>query len=289
MRKIGLIIVIGIHLVAAYNADFLILGQGGRGTGMGGAFTSLANDGSGIYWNPAGTGLVSNTTFLVENNAYFGFFKDFLFVVNHPIDKHFSGAIGILYYTSSPIEEYPISDTINEGNPIGFFNYRFILLTGNYSYTSGKFSVGGNISMQRQEMLGYMGLGIKMDFGVIYKGPVNIGVSSFGMLSNSIQWSETYKEPQGRYWKAGISKGITLGNDKILPSFDILYSYNKFYQGLGIEYALKDIVQFRLGYNSLLSYTFGAGFCFWKMRIDYSLVFSEIGPINRINLIYIRR
>ncbi len=289
MRKIMLIIGIGINLVAAYNMDFLILGQGGRGTGMGGAFTSIANDGSALYWNPAGTGLLSNTTFLIANDSYFGFFKDFLFVANHPIDEHFSGAISLLYYMSSPIEEYPVSDTINGGNPVGYFNYNNILLIGNCAYTSGKFTFGGNLSIQRQGMLGYIGFGIKMDFGIIYQGIVDVGASGFGILSNSVQWSQTdYREPQGRYFKIGISKRISLANDKILPSFDILYSYNKFYPEFGLEYTLKDIFQFRAGYNSLLSYTFGAGFYFWNMEVDYSLAFSSIGPINRINLTYRR-
>lgn len=290
MRKIILIIGIGINLIAAYNTDFLILGQGGRGTGMGSAFSSIADDGFGPYWNPAGAVLVSHPTFSIANNSYFGLFKDFVFVLNHPIDEHLSGAVSVLYYTTSPIEEYPVSDTINGGNPLGYFNYSNVLIIGNCAYKRGNFSFGSNLSMQRQKMLGYMGFGVQMDFGMIYQGIVNIGASGFGILRNSIRWSEQsdYREPLERYFKAGVSKSFTLGKDKFLPSFDILYSY-KFYPQFGLEYNLKDVFQVRVGYNSLLSYTFGAGISFWKMRIDYSLIFSGIGPINRINLVYIKR
>jgi len=290
MKKILLIIGISINLVAAYNTDFLVLGQGSRGTGMGGAFSSIADDGFAPYWNPAGTGLISHTSFVIANNSYFGFFRDFVFVFSHPIDEHFAGAVSVLYYTTSPIEMYPESDTINEGNPIRYFNYNDVLVIGNCAYKKDNFSFGGNISMQRQEMLGYIGFGMQIDFGAIYQGFVNVGASCFGILKNNIKWSEqnNYREPQETNFKVGISKRIILGNDEILPSFDILYSY-KFYPQIGLEYNLKDIFQLRCGYNNLLSYTFGVGFHFWKMKIDYSLALSDAGPINRINLIYIKR
>ncbi|MBW6514675.1 MAG: UPF0164 family protein, partial [Candidatus Syntrophosphaera sp.] len=37
-----------------YAGDFMMIGAGVRPLGMGGAFAALANDGSAIYWNPAG-------------------------------------------------------------------------------------------------------------------------------------------------------------------------------------------------------------------------------------------
>ncbi|MCK4513161.1 UPF0164 family protein [bacterium] len=40
-------------------AQFLGIGMGARSVGMGGAYVSLADDGSALYWNPAG---LSQTT-----------------------------------------------------------------------------------------------------------------------------------------------------------------------------------------------------------------------------------
>jgi hypothetical protein len=38
----------------SYAGDFIEIGPGVRASGLGGAFTAIANDGSAIYWNPAG-------------------------------------------------------------------------------------------------------------------------------------------------------------------------------------------------------------------------------------------
>ena len=37
-------------------AKFLHMNVGSRAVGMGGAFTSIANDATAMYWNPAGLG-----------------------------------------------------------------------------------------------------------------------------------------------------------------------------------------------------------------------------------------
>lgn len=41
-------------LAGKYAADFLRIGVGARACALGGAYTSLANDGTAFYWNPAG-------------------------------------------------------------------------------------------------------------------------------------------------------------------------------------------------------------------------------------------
>ena len=43
-----------------YGGAFLELGVGPRALGMGSAFSALADDGSGFYWNPAGPASLDN-------------------------------------------------------------------------------------------------------------------------------------------------------------------------------------------------------------------------------------
>ena len=47
------------------SAAFLEIGAGARSLGMGGAFVSVANDASSMYWNPAG--IVNVNTVNLEN------------------------------------------------------------------------------------------------------------------------------------------------------------------------------------------------------------------------------
>ena len=45
-------------------ANFLKIGIGARGVAMEGAFTTLANDGTALYWNPAGLAQIDETEIL---------------------------------------------------------------------------------------------------------------------------------------------------------------------------------------------------------------------------------
>src|SRR5215471_15700397 len=57
-------------------SGFSILELGGRGSGMGGAFTAVADDGSALFYNPAGIGFqkglrIEMDGFLVKGNYHF--------------------------------------------------------------------------------------------------------------------------------------------------------------------------------------------------------------------------
>ena len=58
---------------------FLKIGVGAKAMGMGGAFVSLADDGTAPYWNPAGLGLEENQEKrqVAFMGAFFGSFGDF--------------------------------------------------------------------------------------------------------------------------------------------------------------------------------------------------------------------
>ncbi len=45
------------------------IGYGARSLGMGGAFTALGNDPSGMYWNPAGLADISNGSIYFEGQS----------------------------------------------------------------------------------------------------------------------------------------------------------------------------------------------------------------------------
>lgn len=56
--------------VGTYSLQFLKIGPSSRATGMGGAFTALADDASATYWNPAGMVDVTNTAIMLEHTFW---------------------------------------------------------------------------------------------------------------------------------------------------------------------------------------------------------------------------
>ena len=89
MRKLNKYIILFFLITSVYAVDktgttaakFLSIGEGSKASGMGGAFTSIANDATAMYWNPAGLSF-NNTKEVYFNHAnwiadisfdYFGF------------------------------------------------------------------------------------------------------------------------------------------------------------------------------------------------------------------------
>ena len=76
MRRLSLFIIMlsvlaGTAVAGEYAADFLRIGVGARPLGMGGAFVSLADDASGMVWNPAGAAQVEKAAVHLDHAALF--------------------------------------------------------------------------------------------------------------------------------------------------------------------------------------------------------------------------
>ena len=69
IRRVSIVIVFIISSVNIFalgggtsNADFLKIGVGGRPSAMGEAYTGVADDANGAFWNPAGLTAVDHMT-----------------------------------------------------------------------------------------------------------------------------------------------------------------------------------------------------------------------------------
>lgn len=80
-----LFIVVALQAVMAgdYGASFLNIGVGCRGLGMGGALTSLCDDGYAFFWNPAGLGFIQQTQVMGMVGPQFGSLSDPLATFHH--------------------------------------------------------------------------------------------------------------------------------------------------------------------------------------------------------------
>lgn len=151
---------------SVYAGGLSTSGQGSRAIGMGGAFTGVADDGSSIYYNPAGMSQIDGT--LIEGGAVLIFpkikykmssgatqkstesaFGPTLFVI-HPLNDKFSFGFGMY----SP---YARDADFSNDSANGFYSQRAKMVRVDYSpviscKVNENFSVGGGLVIGRGEI-----------------------------------------------------------------------------------------------------------------------------------------
>jgi hypothetical protein len=88
--------------------EFLATGFGAKALGMGGAFVSIADDASAVYWNPAGLYMLENRQVLLMHSQRFGGLVDystfsFAMPLSDEAGAEASGAIGLVWLRVSDI------------------------------------------------------------------------------------------------------------------------------------------------------------------------------------------
>ena len=66
--------------VGTTSASFLEIGAGARSLAMGGAYVSLANDVSALYWNPAGIASVVRPSIQLYHALFYALFELFYII-----------------------------------------------------------------------------------------------------------------------------------------------------------------------------------------------------------------
>ncbi len=132
LKIVCLTAVLVIGLVASSGAtklagEFLATGFGAKALGMGGAFVSIADDASAVYWNPAGLCQMDRRQALVMHSQRFGGLVDFsTFSFAMPLSGEAQpeavGAIGLVWLRVSDIAltshlNTPGVDFIDERDP----------------------------------------------------------------------------------------------------------------------------------------------------------------------------
>jgi hypothetical protein len=193
-RLLGLLIIITslyaeFDKVATTAAPFLKLGVGARAVSMGGGFVALANDGSSIYWNPAGMLHTQGMTIAASHN-------DWLLDISHDyigliVSTSPSGKIG-LSITSLTMGEQPVR-TLQDPEGTGI-KYGVQDLNFNLAYArqiTDRLSVGMTLKMIQLQAYNESARTFAMDIGSIletdfYGLKIGMALSNFG---GDIQYS----------------------------------------------------------------------------------------------------
>ncbi|MFN0117231.1 MAG: PorV/PorQ family protein [Elusimicrobiota bacterium] len=139
MKRNILLMVLGfmpLQVKAEAVAQVLGLGAGARAAGMGEAFSSVANDASAIYWNPAGTLLVRSASIVLMHAAYFDSTSyDYAAFVKSNQKRAFGASVQYLSYGD-------IQKTDNTTTSIGSFTPNDLVATVSLSQQLPFISLG---------------------------------------------------------------------------------------------------------------------------------------------------
>lgn len=301
-----LIIPQGLYPFAKYAEEFLNLGLGARSYGMGGAFTSLADDATSFYWNPAGAvQLEKKTIFFMHSTQY----KDLMtydgatFILpGKSAEKALS--IGILYLNIPDIFDTRNAwkDTDNDGIPdtdeidytkITKFNDNEIALFLNGAIKKrDNLFVGFNVKYLRKSFAEYSANGLGVDFGLVYVPiqRIRLGINLKDITGAFLLWNTGKKEfiyPKIRTGatvilnfffitesQVNLSMDAEIRGDHRLLSSQVSYKSINADLYLGMEYWFKKIVALRIG-SDCGALSTGLGLSYKGINIDYAVLTND--------------
>ncbi len=164
-----------------YAAEFLKLGVGARALGMGGSFVAISDDASAAYWNPAGLANLTQAELMFMHAEQFGSLAthDYIGYVQ-PLSGERRSAVGIglirfsvddIQVTKDAYQDLNGNGQWDPGEPILTDQFRtdsdteYGLLLSYARAISDRFSLGGNVKMIRQGLLGNSSFGMGLDLG----------------------------------------------------------------------------------------------------------------------------
>ena len=299
------------------SAQILKINVGPRAIGMGGAFTSIADDITSVYWNPSGTANIqSNEVYFNHSNLYMDISNDFAAISTNVSDF---GSIGAFVSVLS-VDEMLVR-TVEQPEGTGeYFDYVSIVVGLNYSrFLTENFSIGFNAKYINESIWNMSATGFAIDIGTLYKIPVlnelriAASVSNFGTKMQLAGRDVTEIVPAGAgggnfvnsnleldefdlplLFRFGISADVIKeGTSRLTAAVDAIHPNDHTeYINSGLEYAWNEIIFIRAGYNSLFEedsekgLTFGFGLNYRivdmiKVKLDYA--YQDFGRLTEVH------
>jgi opacity protein-like surface antigen len=308
--------------VGTTSAQFLKIEVGSRASAMGGAFVGMADDATALYWNPAGSALISekqlsttHTPWLAETNFDFVAFA-------FPLRN--IGTIGLSVVSLSMDDMQVRTIYEPEGTGVYFGAGDYALGLSYARRTTDRFSFGLTTKYIQQRIWLMRASSFAIDAGLLYRTEfhnlrLGMSISNFGPKLNlsgnntKIEYALTDWQKQ---WNVGFIGDLRTG-EFVLPlrfrtglAMDLLVvgdtrftvaadavhpNDNVEYVNLGSELALKERYFLRAGYKSLFmedseeGLTAGGGIKYnlqnWIIDVDYAYAdFGRLGFVNRISV-----
>ncbi len=305
-------------------AKVLSIPVGSRALGMGGAFVSVADDATALYWNPSGIARLDRNEFVFMHSNWLADIRfDFVGLV---ISMGNAGTVG-LSFTAMTMDEMDITTEYDpEGTGETFSAASFVAGLSFARNLTTNFSIGGTVKYITENIWNSNATGIAIDIGTLFVTPfqgVKLGasISNFGqkmqimgddllvqkdIVGNQAGNNEsvnaylaTDKFDLPLTMRIGISKDIINTDfNRLVVAVDGLHpNDNTESFNIGGEYStLRNIVSFRGGLKSLgmkdreEKFGIGIGFNYFmgggrRIKIDYAYEqFVHLNDIHQFTL-----
>jgi len=308
--------------VGSTAAPFLKIGVGGRALGMGEAYTTLAEDITGIYWNPAGLANITKMQVILNHYEYIADLNYDFGALAIPVRG--VGTIGafIGFLGMPDIERTTIQFPNGTGEKVSANSF-----VAGLSYArslTDRFTIGGSAKYIRETIWHSTAEGFAFDVGVFYRSffrniKIGMSITNFGtdmqmqgrdmLIQHDINDNfegnnenigghlDADRYPLPILFRVGISANIAedflkLGDYDWIVAVDAVHpNDNKEYLSTGTEVRIYDMISLRSGFRQLLledgegGLTFGFGLHFNVMGAGLNLDYANVdyGRLDKQN------
>ncbi|MBN1782608.1 PorV/PorQ family protein [bacterium] len=303
-------------------AGFLSIDVGARAVAMGGAFVSMADDASAMYWNPAG---IARFTQPQANFTHMRWIADITQnYMGFALPLKQSGTIGInaTFMTTDQMERTTVYNPMGTGEMFSVGSYAFGLCYG--VNLTDRFSVGLNVKLIHEKIYHSTANGLAFDVGTLFTTrlhglKIGMSISNYGtkmqmsgqdMLvqvdvdksvsgnnSNINAYLATDKFDLPMLFRVGISMDVLqgAGNSHLNLSVDALHPNDDTESiNSGLEYVYNDMFAIRGGYHALFARDSETGFSLGSgvkinllgnfiVNIDYA--YMDFGMLDYIQMV----
>ena len=264
---------------------------GPRAVGMGSAFTSIADDATAMYWNPAGLARLSvpdkHFDIMYQHNEWIADFRQEYVGGGTRFGKHGLGFSFSGFYATD------LDGRDEFGRPTTTFGAYDNVLTGSYSYAvNPRLAVGSSVKYIVANIEDISHFAFAFDVGAQYE--VTPGVWVGGAATNMGK-GLTFVQQQDDLptaFQGGVSYLLPqrLGNGSLLVAADVRKTrgIDDTHLLVGAEYDYAATAQFQIGYRSGFdndAINFGLGAQIAVVKVNYAFVpfDSDLGDTHRVS------
>lgn len=260
---------------------FLRLGNGARASGMGEAFTAVADDATSVYWNPAGLAAVDDVELNLSHTEWL---IDIRFEQISVVNEMFGGAVGLaftgLFY--GDLDRYGDYPSLT---PDGTFApYDFALSAGYGKDILPNLAAGAAVKLIYEKIDFESATSWAVDLGLSHKSMIE-GLTLAATLLNLGPQAKFVEEKfyppfQARIGAAYLYTADWLHGDLIAATDVVFPNDGDMKLHVGAEYNYERYLSVRAGYKGnyyVQGLTMGLGLRYKNLRFDYAFMPIEYG------------